>query len=52
MEKLVENKWDYTEHAKFYSYRPNYTPKTIDMLISLIGKKILKRLISVQELEI
>ncbi|EAH4794403.1 class I SAM-dependent methyltransferase [Campylobacter jejuni] len=42
MEKLVENKWDYTEHAKFYSYRPNYTPKTIDMLISLIGKKDIK----------
>ncbi|MCZ0771932.1 class I SAM-dependent methyltransferase [Campylobacter hepaticus] len=39
MEKLVENKWDYTKHAKFYSYRPNYAPKTIDMLIKLIGKK-------------
>lgn len=42
MEKLVENKWDYTEHAKFYSYRPNYAPKTIDMLISLVGKKDIK----------
>lgn len=36
MEKLVENKWDYTQHAKFYSYRPNYAPKSIDMLISLV----------------
>ncbi|WP_240811502.1 hypothetical protein, partial [Campylobacter helveticus] len=24
MEKLVEQVWDYTKHAKFYSYRPNY----------------------------
>lgn len=39
MEKLVENKWDYTNHAKFYSYRPNYAPKTIDMLVALIGKQ-------------
>lgn len=35
MEKLVEQVWDYTKHAKFYSYRPNYAPKTIDMLITL-----------------
>ncbi|EAI7129760.1 SAM-dependent methyltransferase, partial [Campylobacter upsaliensis] len=26
MEKLVEQVWDYTKHAKFYSYRPNYAP--------------------------
>ncbi|MFQ6342737.1 class I SAM-dependent methyltransferase [Campylobacter sp. VTCC 70190] len=38
MKKIVENKWDYTKHAKFYSYRPNYAPKSIDMLISLVGK--------------
>ncbi|MCW1855281.1 hypothetical protein OLR51_02015, partial [Campylobacter jejuni] len=24
MQKLVEQVWDYTKHAKFYSYRPNY----------------------------
>lgn len=52
MQKLVEQVWDYTKHKQFYSYRPNYAPKTIDMLISLVGKKILKWLISVQELEI
>ncbi|MCW1331018.1 hypothetical protein OLP55_08185, partial [Campylobacter jejuni] len=23
MQKLVEQVWDYTKHAKFYSYRPN-----------------------------
>ncbi len=35
MEKLVEQVWDYTKHAKFYSYRPNYAPKSIDMLVCL-----------------
>lgn len=35
MEKLVEQVWDYTKHAKFYSYRPNYAPKSIDMLVRL-----------------
>lgn len=42
MQKLVEQVWDYTKHAKFYSYRPNYAPKTIDMLISLVGKNDIK----------
>lgn len=32
-EKLVQNHWDYTSHAKFYEYRPNYAPATIDMLL-------------------
>ena len=35
MEKIVEQVWDYTKHAKFYSYRPNYAPKSIDMLAFL-----------------
>lgn len=35
MQKLVEQVWDYTKHAKFYSYRPNYATKSIDMLICL-----------------
>ncbi len=35
MEKIVEQVWDYTKHAKFYSYRPNYAPKSIDMLTFL-----------------
>lgn len=36
MKKIVEKNWDYTKHAKFYEFRPNYAPNTIDMLISLI----------------
>lgn len=35
MEKIVEQVWDYTKHAKYYSYRPNYAPKSIDMLAFL-----------------
>ncbi len=36
MQKLVEQHWDYTKHAKFYEFRPNYADVTIDMLISLV----------------
>lgn len=32
MKKIVEQQWDYTKHAKFYSYRPNYAPISIDAL--------------------
>lgn len=44
MEKIVEQVWDYTKHAKFYSYRPNYAPKSIDMLTFLAknGKESIK----------
>lgn len=35
MEKIVEQIWDYTKHAKFYSYRPNYASLSIDMLVEL-----------------
>ena len=38
MQKIVEQVWDYTKHAKFYEYRPNYAPATIDMLVSLVKK--------------
>lgn len=31
-EKIVEQVWDYTKHAKYYEYRPNYAPKAIDIL--------------------
>jgi len=41
-QKLVEDKWDYTKHAKFYEFRPNYAPKTIDMLMTLVGNKEIK----------
>lgn len=37
MKKLVENVWDYSKHAKFYEFRPNYTPKSIDMLVVLVS---------------
>ncbi|KGI54119.1 class I SAM-dependent methyltransferase, partial [Campylobacter sp. MIT 97-5078] len=45
MQKLVEQNWDYTKHAKFYEYRPNYAPKSIDMLLCLAkgeNKNVLK----------
>ena len=32
MKELTENHWNYTKHAKFYEYRPNYAPKAIDAL--------------------
>lgn len=37
MEKIVEKNWDYTQHAKFYGFRPNYAQNTIDMLITLVN---------------
>ncbi len=37
MKKIVEQVWDYTKHAKFYEYRPNYAPTSIDMLLSIFG---------------
>ena len=36
MAKLVEQHWDYTKHAKFYEFRPNYASATLDMLVALI----------------
>lgn len=36
MQNLVEKKWDYTQHAKFYEYRPNYANGIIDMLVALV----------------
>ena len=38
MEKIVEQNWDYTKHAKFYEYRPNYAPISIDMLKFIVSK--------------
>lgn len=34
-EKIVKQEWDYGKHAKFYEFRPNYAPRTIDMLVEL-----------------
>ena len=31
--------WDYTEHAKYYSLRPNYAPTAIDALVEYVGAK-------------
>lgn len=31
-QKIVEQVWDYTKHAKYYGYRPNYAPRAIDLL--------------------
>lgn len=42
MQKIVEQVWDYTQHAQFYSYRPNYAPASLNMLTELVrggGKK-------------
>lgn len=37
MKKIVEKHWDYTKHAKFYEFRPNYSQQTINMLVSLVS---------------
>ncbi|EAJ0326289.1 class I SAM-dependent methyltransferase [Campylobacter lari] len=50
MEKIVEQIWDYTKHAKFYSYRPNYAPRSIDMLIELLKKSSEKSKIKVADM--
>lgn len=34
MSNLIQKEWDYTKHAKFYEYRPNYSDDAIDTLIS------------------
>lgn len=44
MKKIVEQVWDYTKHAKFYEYRPNYAQKSIDMLLSLAKNEPNERL--------
>lgn len=33
---LVKKEWDYSLHAEFYQYRPNYAPKAIDMLVEYV----------------
>jgi len=34
---LVESKWDYSLHAKYYQYRPNYKKEVIDLLCHYVG---------------
>ena len=36
MQKIVEQKWDYTKHAKFYEYRPNYAKESVAMLKTMV----------------
>ena len=36
MKKIVEQKWDYTKHAKFYEYRPNYAKESVAMLKTMV----------------
>lgn len=35
-EKLFEKNWDYSLHAKYYEFRPNYSDKAIDQLINYV----------------
>ncbi|UFS72437.1 class I SAM-dependent methyltransferase [Geomonas sp. RF6] len=37
MKDLVEKHWDYSLHAKYYEYRPNYNPRAIDLLAQYVG---------------
>lgn len=34
---LIEKHWDYSQHAKYYEYRPNYNPKAIDLLVQYVA---------------
>ena len=40
MDKIVEKVWDYSKHAEFYKYRPNYSVKAINMLMSYVEAKV------------
>lgn len=39
MSELIEKVWDYTHQAAYYCYRPNYSPKLLDVLKFYIGEK-------------
>lgn len=39
MSALVERHWDYSLHAKFYEFRPNYHGAAIDLLVQHVGAK-------------
>ncbi|MCD8553576.1 class I SAM-dependent methyltransferase [Seleniivibrio sp.] len=40
MANLVEKNWDYTHQAAYYCYRPNYSPKLLDVLKFYIGESV------------
>ncbi|WP_104697209.1 MULTISPECIES: class I SAM-dependent methyltransferase [unclassified Helicobacter] len=50
MKKIVEKKWDYTSHAKFYEYRPNYAPSAIAMLTEYVKYHCKKQQIKVADI--
>jgi ubiquinone/menaquinone biosynthesis C-methylase UbiE len=35
---ITKNEWDYSEQAKYYYLRPNYSPEAIDELVESISK--------------
>lgn len=39
MSGLVDRHWDYSLHAKYYEYRPNYHGAAIDLLVKHVGAK-------------
>lgn len=40
MKKIVEKNWDYTKHAEFYRYRPNYCSSAIALLKEYVEQNI------------
>jgi ubiquinone/menaquinone biosynthesis C-methylase UbiE len=42
LSQLVERHWDYSLHAKYYEYRPNYHGAAIDLLVHHVGAKTTK----------
>ncbi len=36
MAQLVDNHWNYSKNARYYKYRPNYSPKALDIISNYI----------------
>ncbi len=36
----IEGVWNYTEHARYYNFRPNYDGRAIDILIRYVGADV------------
>ncbi len=39
IKRLYKKEWDYSLHAKYYEFRPNYNERAIDLLVSYVGAK-------------
>ena len=39
MSQLVDRHWDYSLHAKFYEFRPNYHGAAIDLIVQHVGAR-------------